>query len=306
MKQFYIEEAKRISEAVNSAGGDFKFVAVADSHLDNSIGETLENISEVDKSVNFDCMVHLGDFLNGNIPYGYTEKIFKEQIESFSSAISGDFYPAQGNHDGFMDFVHNDMSTDELWTASTGLSKPNYYVDIPDKKIRLIVLCSFHYTMENGEFHKIYDLSPDTVEWAETEALNVGADWSVMLFSHDVPFSKFSDDCMSEETKPNNHAFLNLLISKQKEIGFDVPAWFIGHFHSDYAGTVCGINFILVASETAYVPQLWGPVKPGGYYPERVLESVSEDAWDAVVLDRENRELKLFRFGAGCDRSLKY
>ncbi|MBQ8588064.1 MAG: metallophosphoesterase [Clostridia bacterium] len=310
VKKQYIEEVKKVSERLLSSEGDLKFSVVADSHLDNSICDTLTNIAEVDSRVHFDFMLHLGDFLNGNIPKGYTEKIFREQIELFSGAVEGEFYPAQGNHDGYFDaegFGTSHVSTDELWEASTG-RKPYYYVDLPGKNIRLISICSFSYEYnDEGKFCKKYEVDAKQIEWVKNTALDISGDKTVIFLSHDVPFKYLNTDVLEDEGKLTESRLLDAVLDAQREKGFNVAAWFVGHFHGDLICKVKGINFVLVAGQTAYVPQLWGnsPKNPE-QYPIRELGTATEDLWDAVILDSKARRIKLFRFGSGEDRELSY
>ena len=41
-------------------------------------------------------------------------------------------------------------------------------------------------------------------------------------------------------------------------------------------------------------------------FPERKLGTVTEDAWDAVSIDTNERKIHMVRFGAGDDREISY
>ena len=126
-----------------------------------------------------------------------------------------------------------------------------------------------------------------------------------MFLSHVPPFPVFCDDVCKDNTRPNGNETMELIKSKSKEIGFSVACWFLGDYHGDLMGNFNSINFVITADETAYVPQLWN-MPEGGYFPERSLNTDTEDLWDAVVLDKENRKIRIFRFGAGKDREISY
>lgn len=321
VKSCYEQEVKRVAEKVSEHKGDFLFSLVADSHLDNSLPDTLANINAVDKAVNFDCLIHLGDFLNGNIPKNYTKEILKSQMSQFRESINNKpFYPAQGNHDGYFDLLTaTDMAIDEDWAEAIGFvdgydnvshpeGKPYFYVDYPEKHIRFVIICSFCYTgfYEGTGFCKRYGLDERQIEWLREEAFNIGTEWSVMLFSHDTPFSCFDEaELFENNVRVNGNLTFKTLLECQKEHGFDVPAWFVGHFHGEYINSFFGINFVLIGSETAYVPQLWD-MPEGGFYCERELDTETEDLWDSVVLDKAERKVRLIRFGAGEDREISY
>ena len=86
IKPCYAQNIQSVSSRICSDSGDFRFAVVADSHLDNSLEDTIANVHGVDQAVNFDCTVHLGDFLNGNLPLKHTRRLLKEQMELFRSA----------------------------------------------------------------------------------------------------------------------------------------------------------------------------------------------------------------------------
>lgn len=320
VKEYYIGTIERVSEKLNNLPG-FKFAAVTDTHLDNSLLSTAANIAAVDKKADFKCLVHLGDFLNGNLPKRYTLGIMHEQMQLFRSCIHGKpFFPVQGNHDGYTDFSAEyspNMALDEDWSDFISFiggygnlfrneGKPYYYVDFPDEKIRMIILCTFYYTgfYDATPYNKIYGTDDAQVAWFEDTALNVNSDYTVMVFSHDTPFENFKNPT-ENNPRPNGNRLMDILKSKASENGFSVAAWFTGHFHGDFAGNVNGINFVLIGSETAYVPSLWD-MPDWGYYPERELNTETEDLWDGAALDTKSRVLRLVRFGAGKDREIAY
>lgn len=295
IKSYYKREVKKVISKLNKEDSDIKFAVVTDSHLDNSLHETLENIRAVESKIDFDFMLHLGDFLNGNIPKEYTEKIFKEQIELFENTIKGKFFPTQGNHDGYTDFKNTDIATDSLWEYATG-KKQYYFEDYKD--FRIVSLCSFtyEYTPE-GNFKKLYKILDNQIDWLKNSALDT--DKTVIFLSHALPLNSLTNT----EITP----IIEAVLETKKEKGFDIAAWFIGHYHGDYNFNAHGINFILVGSETAYVPQLWGfSENEPEVHPDRKLGTVSEDLWDAVTINRKTRTIKLYRFGAGKDREVKY
>ena len=322
---YFREEIENVAStlAAKKTEADLMFVVVADSHLDDYEEDTISNIMAVDRSVHFDFVVHLGDFLNGNLPGKYTESLLNEEMKKYRSATAnGIFYPVQGNHDGYCKDTKNktitDIVLDENWHAATSFTDaypylkrkdndPCYYVDYPDKKVRLIILCSFSYEWdENGEFRKLYKLAPAQINWLKDEALMLDADWTVMLFSHDGPLRYYDQARYAEEPwNGNNKKLMDALLDAKQERGFSVAAWFIGHWHGEVCQIVEGIPFVIVGSQTCYIPQLW-QMPDSGHYEMRERETVLQDLWDAAILNIEKRELYLCRFGAGDDRVIHY
>lgn len=323
IKPCYIEETKRTSDLINNTDGEFKFAVVADTHLDNSLPDTLCNIKNVDEKVNFKCLIHLGDFLNGNIPGKYTKEILKEQMEQFTECINTKkFYPVPGNHDGFVDrtvYNSNDMTIDEDWYEATSFTenyenvgriknKQYFYADYPEEKVRFVAVNSYHYKgFYNGEkFEKVYGIDKAQIEWVEKEALNIDKEWTVIFFSHDMPFSGIDSADIKEHNKIVNGNLMIEAVERAKDKnGFEIAAWFVGHHHGDCIRKARGINYILVGSETAYRPQLWDTYGTIKFY-DRFLNTISEDLWDGVILNKKERKLTLVRFGAGEDRTAEY
>lgn len=324
-KEIFREEIEQVIETLETKkeDADLIFAVVADSHLDDFEEDTLDNIQTVDNKVPFDFMVHLGDFLNGNIPREYTKRILKGEMDKYRDAIrNGVFYPAQGNHDGHYEVginkAHPDVALDEDWYAATSFTenypnlkrennKPYFYVDYPEKQIRLVILCSFSYEWrEDGKYQKLYRLESSQIEWLKKDALALERDWTVILFSHDGPLKFYDQEKYEEEPwKGNNKELMDTLLDARKERGFSVAAWFIGHWHGEACQKVEGIPFVLVGSQTCYVPQLW-LMPPSGHYEKRKPGTVTQDLWDAVTLNKSERELYLCRFGAGEDRVIHY
>ena len=299
------------------------FAVVTDSHLDDFEEDTLLNIKMVDQQMPFDFIIHLGDFLNGNIPKEYTIKILKNEMNKYREATSGGvFYPVQGNHDGYcainMNCTASDMILDEEWFAATEFTKeyqnlkreacnPYFYVDFPEKMIRLIVLCPFSYEWtEEGKYKKLYQTEEVQIDWFKREALALDVKWTVILFSHDGPLNYYDQQRYEEEPWDGNKSeLLGVLLEARKQRGFSIAAWFVGHWHGEVCQIVEGIPFVIVGSQTCYVPQLWS-MPASGYYEKRKRGTVTQDLWDAVILNKSKREVYLCRFGAGKDRVIRY
>ena len=311
--QCYEHETARTIQAVRSCDGDLKIALVADSHLDNSASATVENIAAVDQAVQFDCCVHLGDFLAGEIGGRYAKLLLRQQLELFRTAVSsGRFFPVQGNHDAC-----SGPYSEQLWPEAIGFldaeqnvrrpaQKPYYYVDIAKEKVRLVFLCSYYYKQHGGEPVMIFGYEESQIHWLQETALNLPADWTVLLFSHDAPFSALLSDektALEKNDIVNGNPVFSALDQCRKQYGFDVAGWFIGHYHGDRIVTLFGVPFVITASETAYDPQLFDD---DVRFWERELGTPSEDLWDALVLKKSERRVYLKRFGAGEDRIVHY
>ena len=172
INQCYEYEAAHTIQDVLSCNGDLNIALVADSHLDNSVPATIENISAVDQAVQFDCCVHLGDFLAVEIGGCYAKLLLRQQLELFRTAVSsGRFFPVQGNHDAC-----SGPCSGKLWPEAIRFldaeedvrrpaQKPYYYVDIAKEQVRLVFLCSYFYEQHGGASAMVFGYEESQIRW---------------------------------------------------------------------------------------------------------------------------------------------
>lgn len=347
IKDYFKDEATETINSINKVKSDksFSFCVVTDSHLSDNEENTFENIKCVDSHVGFNCLVHLGDIVCGNIPEKVTRRLLRESLAGYRNSVAtGEVYVAQGNHDGYRDESYKgqtvtSIALDEKWYEDTKFAdenknlvrkgdKPYFYVDFPEYKLRFIILCTnaYNHDARLKIFDKIYGLKDEQVEWLGETLLSTPSDYVTFVFSHIPPFSvnKRNPNVEREAPKYVSSSFINMKNSVEmfkafkNGIGFEfsekyydftnkkgtLAAWVFGHGHGDFYTVWEDINFIEVASQTAYIPQLW---KPLGEFPEpRDMGTVNEDAWDAIVIDTDEQKIYFTRFGAGKDRVVKY
>lgn len=99
----------------------------------------------------------------------------------------------------------------------------------------------------------IFGYEEDQIQWLQNETLVLPSDWTVMLFSHDAPFSALLFDektALEKNDIVNGNQIFSALDQCRKQYGFDVAGWFIGHYHGDRIVTLFGVPFVITASET--------------------------------------------------------
>lgn len=323
IKDCFKQEIQRVSDLMDKDVYDLAFMIVTDSHLDDYETDTIQNMQAVDKKISYDFIVHLGDFLTGNFPKKHTARILKEEMNLYRSAVqNGILYPVQGNHDGYcihaFDRQSFDVVVDEEWYAATDFTKeyPNvtrvenssyFYADYPEHKLRLVFLNLFSYEWdENGKYRRKNGMSDVQLEWIKEEALNIEAEWTVMIFSHNGPLEHYAQEKLNVEPwNGNKKEIFETVIHAREEKGFAIAGWFIGHLHGELCECVEGIPFIIIGSQTCYVPSLWS-MPDKGHFELREEGTVCQDLWDSVTWNRKERTLHLYRFGAGEDRTVAY
>lgn len=335
-----VNTIQSVKQKVSDA--DLVFALVTDSHLSDNGEHTRENIAAVDSEIHFNFLVHLGDFLTGNIPEKISRKNLREELEAYRSSLNNRImYVAQGNHDGYRDESYKgqlvtDMALDENWYEDTCFideykniyrtgNKPYFYVDYPNLELRLIFLCTNGYRIDKveKEFYKKYAMDDEEIEWLGRDALNTPSGYTVMVFSHIPPLEEIPDVKPKQYRvwsgkKENYGNAVYLLRAYQQGVCVEVngmlydytgnfgevACWFFGHDHSDFDSVIDGINYVGTTSQTAYIPQLWDPM--GEFTAPRDMDTVNEDAWDVVLWCKKERKIYFERFGAGKDRVITY
>ena len=126
-----------------------------------------------------------------------------------------------------------------------------------------------------------------------------------MIFSHSILKSRFEtgkdpfiyNGCSTE-------AILRLL-QQAVTNGINIAGWFCGAYGYDAEFKLGGINFISINSQLSHCNEV---SKCNGvrFSENRDVGTVNQDCWDAVIVNTNDRKIRLFRFGCGEDRELTY
>jgi predicted MPP superfamily phosphohydrolase len=207
-----------------------------------------------------------------------------------------------------------------------------YYKDFDAQKIRVIVLNSndIPFIVQNnlpkyyGQW--TYGFSNEQLNWLAHVALNFSdkgkdkSNWAVITFSH-VPFNKQASSKNDSQAKNGENiegilkAFMNgsKYVSKVttgdfgKSVSIDFSqqgameyiAHFYGHIHKSSYVNINGIRYISVLNSGAFNSNK-------GETPDREVGTSSEDAWDVITIDRQNKKIIIKGMGADTDREISY
>ncbi len=184
---------------------------LTDSHSDQMgdnfkyLKETANNIAEVNKYIQSDAIIHLGDLVAGTLPLATT----KGSIRTVATELRNTNIPSfvlRGNHDdnsyGVDNTIPNLLLSDgfyPLGTRQTNIynnvyrnANSNYgYIDYEQHKIRVIMLDAIDYPYaENGEGGLTYNgknwwgYGTEQILWFGHTALKVEEGWGVVVLSH--------------------------------------------------------------------------------------------------------------------------
>lgn len=325
MKPYFESGCRALAEKLRAlrTPDDLCFAVLAGTSISDFSEHTDENIRMVDQLAHFDGVIHLGDILSGNIPETATRFVLAQELARFRRCTgSGKLYIVCGDDDGFRNEryvgqIVTGIVTDECWHQQTTYleqypdlhrprNKPYYYVDFSARKVRLIFLSSYASQIDEQEeiFEKSCQYGAEQLVWLKKEALDLPAGWTVLVFSHALPHSRFEtgkdpDSYMDYAFEP-----AMMLLRQAEKRGIRLGGWFAGQYACDYEGTFCHIPYFLIDSVRQQ------PVKSA--FPdvrkctERGLGTETEDLWDALILKSEQRRIHLLRFGPGGDRVFDY
>lgn len=322
---FYDEITKTVKDIKKVRTDDcICFAMLSNSKLADSGDDTRKNIKAVDNEIGFDFIAHLGDITNGDNPEKITRYLLATECEKYKKSIkSNKLFVTQGANDGYRDerfagqlAMH--IMTDEIWCAETEFidmydnvfrksGKSYYYVDIPEKKTRLIFLCSYYSQIDKGYgyFEKYTTIDVEQAVWLKSTALNAPAGWTALIFSHAIPKSRFETGKDPFIYKGFSTEAILITLQQARDNGVNIAGWFCGAYGYDYNAIVGGINHISISSQAPY-PVPTPKLEAAEILSDRAVGTVNQDCWDAVVLNPKTGEIDIFRFGSGEDRKLQF
>jgi hypothetical protein len=194
------------------------------------------------------------------------------------------FYFSVGNHDGsnekLLAWCYN------LKNVKGNLSRSYYYFDEPNKKIRYVCLNVFG---SDG-------LDNTQREWVFNEALDVEEGWGIIIYAHAFFLLNAATDAVTlREVTSDFIANLEAYNMNPNSKG-EIIALFQGHVHRDriYYTETARIPIISVTCDK-YIIYYSSEVADTNV--DRIPNTISENSFDVVVLNKTERKLYLVRIG---------
>jgi hypothetical protein len=168
-----------------------------------------------------------------------------------------------------------------------------YYVDNRQQKIRYIVLNGFNID-SNGANVSSYEA--EQASWLTNDALKLDADWTVVVFTHALYWAGETDTTMSPFPTGANE-----IIAALDAAVPDVACVFMGHLHLDRITHTPGGIPVVATTCDKYAPWVESGTNREPWLSNRVKGTITEQAIDAVVLDKAEKKLTCVRIGAPAD-----
>lgn len=283
-------KCERIKALMETAGGNGDaFIFITDQHMDNNCAKNAHNSFKMIKYIADKCRINKL-FMGGDLINGGNETLADE----FRQAIGGRMYVACGNHEYLS---YGDDKTLAYWyTATTDdeIGNPDrryFYVDNPKGMVRYIVLNAYQEAATPGG-SATAGYEQDQLDWL-VDAMDVETGWTIVIITHSlyaVP-DMSSPEMTITQTK---QAVLDLIDTNAS--GHDV---FIiqGHTHVDGVKTSTGGIPILITTSDKWA-KADGSDQYEPWLHARTVGTITEQAFDVCILDKDNRKITAVRIGA--------
>ena len=279
----------------------------------------IENMKYLATKIRLDAVACLGDLTDGDVAQQTTIDRLKHMFDRFREIRSPLMFAA-GNHDtnGYyqtpwftLDQIAQTQYSNNRNDAEYSDGTQNWYVDIPNHKIRFIGLCSA--CAENTTSRYRYPTGTDT--FVANALASTPNGFLVVLLEHLVPIASQNWNNTVQQNASGVKSVIDTWLVADNS---HTLVSFMGHSHADYAFTSPWLNIAIncqktedIITEDYTVTQEMrdqgtdlGVV--GAKHWHNVAGTYKEDCWDVCVLRLVSRKVSMIRFGVGEDREFSY
>ena len=290
LKDNYLEKkCETINEYARSCNSlSDTFIFITDIHWTLNAGHSpalLKYIKEHTRIDKLFCGGDVCDFVSSeHQPY--------DAFTQFYDAWQSPIYTAMGNHEYMTKYGTEGRlyySFNSVGMNRVGSLKRNYfYVDNPQSMIRYIVLNAF--APDNGNW--VYGYEEEQMKWLSDNALDLDQDWGAVIITH------MTHDIQNNEisrTEISNRMFS--ILDNYSGSG-EIIAVLSGHTHADYLDyTDKGIPILITTCDKDY-PWILNGIDQEPWLSDRIEGTISEQAFDAYIINREEKTITRVRIGA--------
>ena len=228
-----------------------------------------------------DGIIHLGDLSDGLLPLEKTRAIESGCISNLEE-LGVPVYIAPGNHD--YNYFHGNPEVKYP-------DRPQYFVDYPEHKLRLIFIDSF-----DPRESVRYGFTTYCIHWLDACLRQMPEDYSAIVFSHVTPLVRLQ--AWAKDIRNRNG-----LIEVLDRYADRILAFINGHNHCDHIfNELKNGRFPLISINCAKCEYFVDHKPEGAVVPERRLGDRTQESFDIMQVDTANRKIFFTRFGAGSDR----
>lgn len=278
------EEADSVAKRVRT--GLKSYILLADSHFtyNGTWEDTVSSMKAIKSRIPISGIIHLGDLTDGLLPLDRTQVIERRCISDMQS-MGVPVYIVPGNHD-YNYFRGNPQIKYP--------DKPQYYIDLPEQRLRLIFIDSF-----DPKEDLRYGFTEYCIHYVESVLHMMPKEYVAIVFSHVPPIKQLH---VWSEWIRNSHILMPILDGYADRI----LAFINGHSHCDHLfNDLHNGQFPIISINCAKCEYFLEHKPEGAVVPFRRLGDRMQESFDIMQVDTERKEIYFTRFGAGEDRVVR-
>lgn len=261
------------------------FLFITDYHANTNHMQSFSLINRIYNNCGLDFVIHGGDISDGGV---------LSRMQTFADKIRRYRYlSVRGNHDtdgNATESAYYNIMLKPIESYCDTNRNCYYYYDNESQKVRYIIMDS------GGNSSGL----PDTTElnWMKARLLELDSTWNVIIFQH-----HFIGLNQSLETifTTQGTKVMNAISEIQSSMQCTIAAIISGHAHNDCSIKQDGIMIIGTTCDSGGANAADDRVNPN-----RPIGTTSEQTFDIIQIDLENRTIECTRIGVGNDRSFTY
>lgn len=291
-----IDQIKALLKSSVVNGDAFYFIT--DMHWDKNAQNSPAIIKRMNKELRIDKLFTGGDITSN----GYAD----EPTNKLMDAMGGKnlVYGINGNHEFLEDATYADIFYMQSAVLPDSVvfgnrEKNYYYFDNHKQQIRYIVLAAFGEAV-NGAAVSLYT-DADQLSWLTNTALDVDSGWTIIILTHSYYSTLYNGGAwggaIQESPPQTDHGFTNAIKDYVQNGNGEIACIIIGHLHYDRIFEIEGMPKVVAVTCDKYAPWIENGTDREPWLAERVPGTVTEQAFDVVILDKTARTVKFVRVG---------
>ena len=305
---------KVLLKSLNNSNHFLTYLLLSDSHFtyNGTWDDTVFSMKAVtsalaDKGIRIDGVIHLGDLTDGLLHMDKTREIEQCCIRDMQGVLKNCTQSERENEFYGMNSVSGNKSCNiyitpgnhdyNYFRGNTEIkypTKPQYYIDEPEQKLRLIFIDSFDPKEELR-----YGFTEYGIHWVDAVLNMMPKDYVAIIFSHVPPIKQLH--AWSDWIR-NSHILMPVLDKYADRI----LAYINGHSHCDHLfNDLNNGKFPIISISCAKCEYFLEHKPEGAVVPFRRLGDRTQESFDIMQVDTAKREIYFTRFGAGQDRVVR-
>lgn len=275
------------------AGKGDAFIFITDQHWTLNAGNSPVLINYISNNLHINKVISGGDMGDSGSWIEFNSLLRK--------CFPGRVFHTLGNHEyfypntGSMLEYHLNMYNEDVRTDNA--ERNYYYYDNSRAKVRYIMLSAFMPATESSG-GALNGHETEQVEWLVNDALNVEDGWTIIVCTHMIHYMDLTTFKLTAPTA-GGQAVLDALdaYNANESSKGKVACVIQGHTHHDrITHTTGGIPIVIVSCDKCE-PWISSGTNMEPWLSTRVAGTITEQAFEIVVLDKEAQELHFFRIG---------